>query len=62
MERQNKDEKDLKRIKKFDFKNNKKYSSKSQMKKRIKNSKLITNVSEIDDEGLIHLKSGEVAT
>jgi hypothetical protein len=32
------------------------------MKKRIKNSKSITNIREIDDEGLIHLKSGEVAT
>ena len=62
MERQNKDERDLKKIKKFYLKNNKKYSSKSQMKKRIKNSKSITNVSYIDDEGLIHLKSGEVAT
>ena len=62
MEKQSKDEKDLKKIKKFDLKNNKKYSSKGQMKKRIKNSKLITNVKEIDDDGLIHLKSGEVAT
>ena len=62
MERQNKDERNLKKILKFDSKNNKKYSSKGQMKKRIKNSKLITNIREIDDEGLIHLKSGEVAT
>ena len=62
MERQNKDERNLKKILKFDSKNNKKYSSKGQMKKRIKNSKSITNIREIDDEGLIHLKSGEVAT
>ena len=62
MEKQSKDEKDLKKIKKYDLKHNKKYSSKGQMKKRIKNSKLITNVKEIDDDGLIHLKSGEVAT
>ena len=62
MERQNKDERNLKKILKFDLKNNKKYSSKGQMKKRIKNSKSITNIREIDDEGLIHLKSGEVAT
>jgi hypothetical protein len=62
LERQNKDERDLKKIKRFYLKNNKKYSTKSQMKKRIKNSKSITNVSDIDDEGLIHLKSGEVAT
>ena len=62
MERQNKDERDLNKIKKYDFKYRKKYSSRRQMKKRIKNSKLITNVSEIDDEGLLYLKSGEVAT
>ena len=62
MERQNKDERNLKKILKFDSKNNKKYFSKGQMKKRIKNSKSITNIREIDDEGLIHLKSGEVAT
>ncbi len=61
MERKNKDERDLKKIKKFDSKNNKIYSSKGQMKKRIKNSKIITNVSDIDEDGLIHLKSGEVA-
>ena len=61
MERKNKDERDLNQIKKYDFKYRKKYSSKRQMKKRIKNSKLITNVSEIDNEGLIYLKSGEVA-
>jgi hypothetical protein len=32
------------------------------MKKRVKNSKSFTNIKEIDDEGLIHLKTGEVAT
>ena len=62
MERQTKDERNLKKIKKIDSKNNRKYSSKSKMKKRIKNSKSITNVKEIGDDGLIYLKSGEVAT
>ncbi len=62
MERQTKDEKNLKKIKKLDAKNNRKFSSKGQMKKRIKNSKVITNIKEIGEDGLIYLKSGEVAT
>ena len=62
MERQTKDEKNLKKMKKLDSKNNRKFSSKGQMKKRIKNSKAITNVKEIGEDGLIYLKSGEVAT
>ena len=49
-------------MKKLDNKNKLQYETKKCMKKRIKNSKIITNVKEIDDEGLIHLKSGEVAT
>ena len=49
-------------MKKLDSKNNRKFSSKGQMKKRIKNSKAITNVKEIGEDGLIYLKSGEVAT
>ena len=62
MERKTKDEKNLNKIKKLDKKNNRKYSSRSSMKKRIKNSKVITNVKEIGEDGLIYLKSGEVAT
>ena len=62
MARATKDEKDLKKAKKVNSKYNRKYSSRSQMKKRIKNSKVISNIKEIDDEGLIHLKTGEVAT
>ena len=62
MERKTKDEKNLTKIKKLDNKNNRKYSSRSSMKKRIKNSKVITNVKEIGEDGLIYLKSGEVAT
>lgn len=62
MERKTKDEKNLKKAKKIDSKTNRKYSSKGQMKRRIKNSKTVTNVKEIGDDGLIYLKSGEVAT
>lgn len=62
MERKTKDEKNLKKAKKIDSKTNRKYSSRSQMKRRIKNSKTVTNVKEIGDDGLIYLKSGEVAT
>ena len=51
MERQTKDEKNLKKMKKLDSKNNRKFSSKGQMKKRIKNSKVITNVKEIGEDG-----------
>ena len=47
MERQTKDEKTLKKAKKIDSKVNRKYSTASQMKKRIKNSKSITNIKEI---------------
>src|SRR5574344_1295097 len=38
------------------------WKEKLKMKKRVKNSRSFTNVKEIDDEGLIHLKTGEVAT
>ena len=62
MERKTKDEKNLNKIKKIDNKNNRKYSSRSSMKKRIKNSKVISNVKEIGEDGLIYLKTGEVAT
>ena len=61
MEAKNKDDKALKKMIKFDSKNNQKYSSKGQMKKRIKNSRSITNVKDITDDGIIYLKSGEVA-
>ena len=54
-----KKEKQLKKINKLDTKIKRKdYSI---MKKRIKNSASFSNVKEIDDEGLIYLKTGEVA-
>ena len=62
MERKTKDEKNLKKAKKRYLKTKRKYSSLGQMRKRIKNSKIISNVKELGDDGLIYLKSGEVAT
>ena len=57
-----KNEKNLKKIQKFNAKYNKKYLIKRQMKRRIRNSKTLSNVKEINDNGLISLKSGEVAS
>ncbi len=54
------EEKALKSIKKR--KKESTYSIKKKMKKRIKNSKIISNVKEIGEDGLIHLKTGEVAS
>ena len=54
-----KKEKQLKKLKKMDSKIKRKDFS--IMKKRIKNSTSFSNVKEINDEGLIYLKTGEVA-
>ena len=54
-----KKDKQLNKLKKLDSKI--KYKDFVMMKKRIKNSTSFSNVKEIDDEGLIYLKSGEVA-
>ena len=54
-----KKEKQLKKLKKMDSKIKRKDFA--IMKKRIKNSTSFSNVKEIDDEGLIYLKTGEVA-
>ena len=54
-----KEEKILKSIKKN---NKKKYLSKSQMKKRIKNSYYLSNIKEIDENGIIYLKNNHVAS
>ena len=62
MARKNKDEKNLEKVIKVDNKIKQIYSSKGKMKKRIKNSESFTNVKEIGDDGLIYLKTGEVAT
>ena len=57
-----KEEKTLKKINKIHEKNKNKYISKNQMKKRIKNSQILSNIKEIGEDGLIYLKSGEVAS
>ena len=42
-------------------KNDKEYITKGQMKKKIRNSQSFLNVSNVTDNGIIHLKSGEMA-
>lgn len=54
-----KEDKLLNSIKK---KTKKKYLSKNQMKKRVKNSYYISNIIDIDEEGILHLKSDEYAS
>ena len=61
MERKTKEEKNLNKAKKYNNKINNIYENKNQMKKRIKNSQVFTNIKEVNDEGLLILKSGEVA-
>ena len=51
-----KEEKTLKKINKIHEKNKNKYLSKNQMKKRIKNSQILSNIKEIGEDGLIYLK------
>ena len=62
MVRKTKDEKNLDKARKIDNKIKQLYSPKSQMKRRIKNSRSFTNVKEIGDDGLVYLKTGEIAT
>ena len=62
MARKTKDEKSLKKILKNNEKEKRKYSTYYAMKKRVKNSKAISNIKEVDDSGLLYLKSGEVAS
>ena len=54
-----KEEKIRKKLRK---KKKSKYKIKKEMKNRIKNSKTISNIKEIGEDGLIHLKTGEVAS
>jgi hypothetical protein len=61
LERKNKNDKNLESIINLDSKLNIKYESKSMMRKRVNNSKSFTNIKDVDDEGLIYLKTGEVA-
>ena len=57
-----KEEKLLKKIKKDKIIKQSKYSDKKIMKSRIKNSQIVSNIKSVDDDGIINLKSGEVAS
>ena len=61
-EKKSKQEKTIETIKKQREKKYNKYKHKHMMKQRIKNSQSISNVKEIDNKGLIYLKTGEVAS
>ena len=52
----------LDKVNKINEKENSKPVKISELKKRIKNSKIFTNIKSINDDGLLNLKSGEVAT
>ena len=56
-----KEEKILNAIKKVNAKKSGKYVSKDKMRRRIKNSQCFTNIKNIRDDGVIELKTGEVA-
>ena len=58
-EKISKENKNLNNLKKH---NKNKYRSKGKLKRRIKNSQIFTNVKNVADDGLIELKSGEVAS
>ncbi len=55
-----KEDKMLRKIKKYSNKN-KKYIKMKDLKRRIKNSQSFSNVEEVESDGLIKLKTGEVA-
>ena len=57
-----KDLKSLEKIKKIKQKTKSDYLKTSMMKRRIKNSKVFSNIKEVGDDGLIELKSGEYAS
>ena len=59
---ESKDLKSLEKIKKIKQKTKSDYLKTSMMKRRIKNSKVFSNIKEVGDDGLIELKSGEYAS
>ena len=59
---ESKDLKSLEKIKKIKQKTKSDYLKASMMKRRIKNSKVFSNIKEVGDDGLIELKSGEYAS
>lgn len=59
---ESKDLKSLEKIKKIKQKTKSDYLKTSMMKRRIKNSKVFSNIKEVGDDGLIELKSSEYAS
>ena len=59
---ESKDLKSLEKIKKIKQKTKSDYLKTSMMKRRIKNSKVFSNIKEVGDDGLIELKSDEYAS
>ncbi len=59
---ESKDLKSLEKIKKLKQKTKSDYLKTSMMKRRIKNSKVFSNIKEVGEDGLIELKSGEYAS
>lgn len=59
---ESKDLKSLEKIKKIKQKTKSDYLKTSMMKRRIKNSKVFSNIKEVGEDGLIELKSGEYAS
>lgn len=59
---ESKDLKSLEKIKKLKQKTKSDYLKTSMMKRRIKNSKVFSNIKGVGDDGLIELKSGEYAS
>ena len=57
MSKLTKEEKILKSLEKTHEKNKTKYINKSQMKTRIKNSQILSNIKDVGDDGLIYLKT-----
>src|SRR5574344_2859370 len=60
--KKDKEDKILEKIQKKKDKHQSKYIIKNRMKRRIKNSQTITNIKNITEEGIIELKTGEVAS
>lgn len=57
-----KEEKIINKAKEKKEKNKVKYITKKKLKKRFKNSQTLSNIKEVGEDGLIYLKSGEVAS
>ena len=60
--KKNKIDKENKNLNKIIKRNKNKYRTKKSMKRRIKNSQVFTNIKNVCEDGLIELKTGEVAS